>query len=328
MTNYSFQQSDEETVTTYSFQTDSEENTDGGDSFPARLKEFDQWLVTHDTPWNDERNKSPRYPASGWNKGNPIPFTEAYRRSRWADNAGVAFCFTKDGPFIGFDLDDVRRAGEFTDEALALVEQLDSYTEVSSSGEGLHVIAEGERIDERDNRADLSEQGHIEVYENNRYFVLTADVYEGYSTVKKRPTAVRAVQEDHLPDLPEDTSWSFERQQTAAYGQQSGRGQTDATPEQIRRTIEEYGKEDVLRLWEGSSRGYPSPSEADLAFAAHLYFWCKGDRQLMDKCFRASDRMREKWDEVHSSNGETYGEMTIGKACQTNEDTFGGSYVE
>lgn len=325
MTDYSFQQSDEETDSTYSFQTDSEENTGGGDSFPSRLKEFDQWLVTHDTPWNDERNKSPRYPVSGWNERNLIPFTEAYRRSRWADNAGVAFCFTEDGPFVGFDLDDVRRDSEFTDEALAVVEQLNSYTEVSSSGEGLHVIAEVERVDIRDHRADLSEQGHIEVYEKDRYFVLTGDVYEGYSTVKKRPRAVQTVQGEHLP---EDTSWSFEHQQRPANGQQSGGRQTDATPKQIRRTIEEYGKDDVLRLWDENDRGYPSPSEADLAFAAHLYFWCKGDRQLMDECFRASDRMREKWDEVHSSNGETYGEMTIAKACQTNEHTFGGSYIE
>jgi len=322
----------EETDTTYSFQTDSEENTGGGDSFPSRLKEFDQWLVTHDTPWNDERNKSPRYPEKGWNDGNLIPFEDAYRRSRGTDNAGIAFCFTEDGPFIGFDLDDVKRDGEFSDEALAIIEQLASYTEVSSSGDGLHVIAEGERAANREHRADLSEQGHIEVYEKDRYFVLTGDVYEGYSTVEKRSTAVRVVQEDHLP---KDTSWSFEQQQMPSNGQQSGEEQTDTTPEQVRRTIEAYAGNDttsvdrtVLRLWDGSDCGHPSPSEADLEFAAHLYFWCKGDQQLMDECFRASGRMREKWDEVHSSDGETYGEMTIAKACRTNEETFGGSYVK
>lgn len=312
-------------MTDYSFQTDSKEDTGGGDSFPSQLKEFDQWLVTHDTPWNEERNKSPRYPSKGWNGGNLISFAKAYRRSRWVDNAEIAFCFTEDGPFIGFDLDDVKRKGEFTEEALAIVEQLASYTEVSSSGDGLHVIAEGERVADRDHRADLSKGGHIEVYEMDRYFVLTGDIYEAYSTVEKRPTAVRAVQEGHLP---EDTLRSFKQQQAGSNGQESGDKQTNTTPEQVRRTIEAYSQENVLRLWEGSNRGYPSSSEADLAFAAYLYFWCKGDRQLMDDCFRASDRMRPKWDDVHSSDGDTYGEMTIAKASQTNEDTFGGDYVE
>jgi putative DNA primase/helicase len=65
-----------------------------------------------------------------------------------------------------------------------------------------------------------------------------------------------------------------------------------------------------------------------MAFVAQLHYWCKGDQQLMDECFRASGRMRPKWDEIHSSGGTTYGEMTIRKVCRTNSDTFGGRYVE
>ena len=109
----------------------------------------------------------------------------------------------------------------------------------------------------------------------------------------------------------------------------------DATPEQVRQTIRAYVKTDshdvsreVLRLWRGSDEGRPSASEADMAFVAQLHYWCKGDQQLMDDCFRASRRMRPKWDEVHSSDGATYGEMTIRKVCRTNSDTFGGRYVE
>ncbi|WP_394338598.1 hypothetical protein [Halorubrum sp. 48-1-W] len=47
----------------------------------------------------------------------------------------------------------------------------------------------------------------------------------------------------------------------------------------------------------------------------------------MDDCFRAFDRMRQKWDEGHSSDGVTSGEMTILKVCRNNSDTFGESYV-
>ncbi|MFB6178653.1 MAG: hypothetical protein ABEI77_02880 [Halorientalis sp.] len=68
-----------------------------------------------------------------------------------------------------------------------------------------------------------------------------------------------------------------------------------------------------------------------------MFLWhprCKGDQQLIDECFRASGRygMRPqpvpKWDEVHYSNGDTYGEGIIRKVCRTNSETFGGRYVK
>ncbi|ELZ30580.1 hypothetical protein C475_00520 [Halosimplex carlsbadense 2-9-1] len=66
----------------------------------------------------------------------------------------------------------------------------------------------------------------------------------------------------------------------------------------------------------------------DMFFMNQLYYWCKSNQQLMDECFRASGGVRPKWDEVHASDGATYGKMTIEKVCRTNSDTFGGRYVE
>jgi len=252
--------------------------------------------------------------------------TRQGRTTRWSGG----FCFTESGPFVGFDLDEVREDGEFTDEALGIVRRLDSYTEVSSSGGGLHVIAEGERLDDRKTRGDLSASGHIEVHDESRYFALTGDVYDGHTSVESGPTVVREVQDDYLPKRQ---TFSFTGQQTPVNGRQFDRGQTDATPEQVRRTIRAYVKTDshdvdqeVLRLWQGSDEGRPSPSEADMAFVKQLYYWCRGDEKSMDECFRASGRMRPKWDEQHGD--QTYGEMTIQKVCRTNSETFGGEYVE
>nr|ABQ75819.1 phage-related protein [uncultured haloarchaeon] len=71
------------------------------------------------------------------------------------DNTGISFRSTDDGPFIGFDFDKVRVDGDFREEVLDLVQRLDSYTEVSSSGKRLHVIAEGDRLDDRKNEEHL-----------------------------------------------------------------------------------------------------------------------------------------------------------------------------
>jgi putative DNA primase/helicase len=110
-------------------------------------------------------------------------------------------------------------------------------------------------------------------------------------------------------------------------------GQTDVTPEQVRRTIQAYVKTDshdvdqeLLHLWRGSDEGRPSASEADMALIKQLYYWCKGDQQLMDQCFRASGRMRLKWDQQRGDS--TYGEMTIQKVSRTNNHTFDGKYIK
>lgn len=45
----------------------------------------------------------------------------------------------------------------------------------------------------------------------------------------------------------------------------------------------------------------------------------------MDALFRQSGRMRAKWDEVHSSDGRTYGEMTIASAVEACRDVYKGN---
>jgi primase-polymerase (primpol)-like protein len=302
------------------------------EDFPNRLKDFDQWLVTHDKPWDDESHKSPKYPTSWNDDGDLLSFEGAYDRYKSMDNTGIAVRFTDSGPFVGFDFDEVRVDGDFTEEVLDLVRRLDSYTEMSSSGKGLHVIAEGDHLDDRKNEGQLSDCGELEVYDTDRYFVLTGDVYDGLTSVKNRPTVVREVQDDYLPER--QTS-SVTGQQKPVSEQEFNGGQTDATPEQVRQTIRAYVKTDscdvdreLLRLWRGSDGGRPSASEADMAFVKQLYYWCKGDQQLMDECFRDSRRMRPKWDEAHSADGATYGEMTIRKVCRTNSDIFRGRYMK
>jgi len=289
--------------------------------FPERLKQHDQWLVT--------RDKQPVVPSKGWNDSvNLLSFTEAQQKTEKL-GGDIAFCFTKSGPFVAFDFDDVKEGSNFTEEALDLVERLDSYTEVSSSGTGLHVIAEGEHLDNRKTRGNLSEAGHLEVYDQSRYFVLTGDIFNGLETAESRPTSVRVVQEEYLSKANSNGSAGTQKPLSE---QEYINESIDVTPKQVRRTIEtyvEYGDVDeaVLRLWRGSNEDYKSTSEADMALISHLYFWCQGDPRLMDECFRASSRMRRKWDEVRTSDGVTYGELTIREVCQSNTETFEGKYV-
>ena len=60
--------------------------------------------------------------------------------------------------------------------------------------------------------------------------------------------------------------------------------------------------EKFRRLWSGDITGYPSHSEADAALTSMLAFWCGGDAGQIDRLFRQSGLMREKWDELRGAD--------------------------
>ena len=63
--------------------------------------------------------------------------------------------------------------------------------------------------------------------------------------------------------------------------------------------------------------GYESQSESDMALCRLLADHCQGNTLMIDLLFRKSELYREKWDKVHSANGQTYGDKTINKALET-----------
>lgn len=65
-------------------------------------------------------------------------------------------------------------------------------------------------------------------------------------------------------------------------------------------------------LWSGDISGYNSRSEADMALCNWLAWWTNKDADRMDRLFRTSGLMREKWDRRQS--GTTYGALTIQEA--------------
>ncbi|MCH8054993.1 MAG: hypothetical protein IH857_02415 [Deltaproteobacteria bacterium] len=77
----------------------------------------------------------------------------------------------------------------------------------------------------------------------------------------------------------------------------------------------------IKALYEGNMSGYPSQSEADLALCSLLAFWTEDPTQL-DRIFRTSGLYREKWDEGHYADGQTYGQKIISKALAGNRQHY------
>ncbi|MFC7074511.1 hypothetical protein ACFQJ7_10985 [Halovenus rubra] len=295
---------------------------------PETLRECDQWVCWREEERDGKPTKIPVTPGAGGFASSTEPETWAsfeaaldYTETAHAD--GVGFVFTDDDPIVGVDLDDCRdpETGDVDDAALDIIERLDSYTEVSPSGTGYHVLIRGELPDGRNRR------GSIELYDTARFFTVTGDHVERAPTcVARRQDALRAIHREYVQDTERDTASESEQRGGANdRAPMTGAAGVDVDLEDedlLEKARNASNGEKFERLWNGNTAGYDSQSEADMALCCLLAFWTGGDRTQMDHLFRQSGLLREKWDEVHYADGSTYGEKTIERAIATTSEFY------
>ncbi len=177
------------------------------DRIPTELAERPQWVCWRwewtgrtPKPWT----KVPINPATGTKASSTNPATwgtlaaalEGLRRLPGI--AGVGYVFDAADPYVGFDQDGCRDAqtGHVTPEAMALAGRLDSYTEASVSGSGLHTIV----------RATLppggNRKGAIEAYAAGRFFTFTGCTLPGLDTITDRADEVAQWHQETFPPPP------------------------------------------------------------------------------------------------------------------------------
>jgi primase-polymerase (primpol)-like protein/FtsZ-binding cell division protein ZapB len=298
------------------------------EEIPETLREREQWVCWREEERDDKLTKIPITPATGGFASSTDPETWAsfetaleYTETDHAD--GVGFVFTDDDPIVGVDLDDCRdpETGDVDDAALDIIERLDSYTEVSPSGTGYHVLIKGELPEGRNRR------GSIELYDTARFFTVTGDHVERTPTrVARRQDALTAIHREYVQDTERDTV-SKSEQRGGADDQSPTTGAADVDVDLEDENLLEKARnasngEKFERLWNGNTVGYDSQSEADMALCCLLAFWTGGDRTQMEQLFRQSGLFREKWDEVHYADGSTYGEKTIERAIATTSEFY------
>ena len=108
--------------------------------------------------------------------------------------SGLGFRFKSRDPFLGVDLDDVRNpeTGEVLAWAKDLVARFATYTEISPSGTGLHIISRA-RLPRAVTKTIVNACG-VEMYFDGRYFTITGNQLEG----TPRKIADAQIQADYL----------------------------------------------------------------------------------------------------------------------------------
>ena len=297
-------------------------------ALPASLRERKQWVCWREEERDGKPTKIPVMPGAGAFASATDPDTWdsfetaiGYTETKNAD--GVGFVFTDNDPIVGVDLDDCRdpETGEVDDAAVDIIERLDSYTEISPSGTGYHVLITGELPDGRNRR------GSIELYDTARFFTVTGDHVEETPThVARRQDALVAIHREYVQDTDSDEK-SQSVQQGACNDQPATNGTVDVDvdledEELLEKAMNASNGSKFERLWNGNMAGYESQSEADMALCCLLAFWTGGDHARVDQLFRQSGLLREKWDEIHYADGSTYGEKTIERAIANTSEFY------
>lgn len=173
------------------------------EAVPEELQQYRQWVVWKAMPITKRDGsvkvtKVPHSPKTGKPASSNRPgtwgtFDDACMAYLMDGYTGVGFVFTADDPFVGVDLDNCfDESGNLRDDARRAVDELQSFTEKSPSGKGLHIICKGE----------LPGAGHCdnkagrEMYQEGRFFTITADVVEGLGTVEVGGAALNTLYSD------------------------------------------------------------------------------------------------------------------------------------
>jgi putative DNA primase/helicase len=142
------------------------------ENIPGELKARPQWVV-----WKAVGDKPDKVPYSARSRRRASStdlltwstFQEALEAYETGEYAGLGFMFSSADPNTEIDLDNcVDEDGEIALWAQEMARYFDSYTELSATGTGLHIIVRGNVPNRRKG----------EVYSSKRFFTVTGHIVE------------------------------------------------------------------------------------------------------------------------------------------------------
>ncbi len=244
-------------------------------SIPAELKNLGQWVCwryEHGTKMlkiaGTLRNAKSTDPETWRSFGQCL----AAHETRPGRYAGLGFVFTKDDPYVGVDLDDVRdpNTGVLTSRAAEIVARLSSYAEVSPSGTGVKLWIRGAL-----SRA--WKKPGVEVYPHARWFAVTGWILpDSPPTIESRQEELEEIIREEFPEPQEPPRRPYadspgERvdllELLAAAGVQVLRELPDGTAERVW-TI-------VCPWWREHTRGDRSGTRVGQYADGALFFHCE-----------------------------------------------------
>jgi hypothetical protein len=283
------------------------------DGISDELKALSQWVCWRLTAISDKWTKVPVQavnPALKASSTDPSTWgtyeaaIESYNSGR---PDGIGFVLTDDDPYTVVDMDACIADGDLSPAAEAAIQRLNSYTEISPSGTGVHIFVRAEKPGDKSGAKSLG----YEFYSTGRYMTIT-----GHSLID-RPMTVEGRQEE-LNALYLEVLGDERREHPG--DRRHGNSPPHLTDDEVieeARTAKNGDK--FSRLWAGDTSAYDGDdSRADAAMAGILSFW-SGDNGQIARIMRRSGLNRPKFDRPD------YLERTINAARKGQSESYGGS---
>jgi len=283
-------------------------------NIPAELKQNTSFCVWKLEKRQGRPTKVPYNPKNGQlaRTNDPSTFADfatamkAYAMGGWD---GIGYRVSEG---IGaIDIDHcIREDGSLNDVAASILAFLpDAYFERSPSGTGLRGffrLSPDFAYDKTVYYINNRKHG-LEVYlpgVTNRFVTVTGDVYRP-GTVTRNDEALQNLLDTFMKRAKPTTGSTIEPCSYLSDEQVIAHASKSESGDKFRALME--GR------WE---EGYDSQSDADMALVSMLAFWCGNVEEQIDRIFRVSGLMRDKWD--RRTGDSTYGQISIRNAIATN----------
>jgi len=269
----------------------------------SQLQDMPQWVV-----WRAEVDREGKPKKAPYNPNHRNAYASVKIPKSWGSldaaltalatglYSGIGFVITPPLVFVDLDHSVSKETGEITDpQTIDIVQAINSYTETSPSGTGLHVLAYATMPGKNIHTA-------IEMYGRDRFTTITTShLATSPAAIENRQEAITNLYHRFALVLPPAPV------QNTRGGEASG---------QLHELPPEAESDQVLqRLLRGDMTGFESQSSADFVLIMKLLHWTGDDTALTRQLFLSSPLgQREK---ATRKTGEvTYVDMTINNAIR------------
>ena len=235
-----------------------------------------------------------------------------HKNNSYFDGIGIVLGHTTKGTLCGLDIDNcIDKYGNISDNALEIINLLNTYTEISISGKGIHCLFFANKIGGNCKNNNINWCKCLELYDKNRFFTLS-----GYTLNDK-----------NIEYRQEQCNIIYEKY-FCKYDKIKQSNQSFRKNENFNNSARIYGN-DYLNYIFSKDKKFKSywfrtisisdESSADYGFLNKLKYWLDGNPILMKEWFLKSPYFMQK-DDSHKNkclgkdrNGISYLEFSINK---------------
>jgi primase-polymerase (primpol)-like protein len=182
---------------------------------PGALRDIPHWVNWRYVTRQGKQTKVPVTPGTGeWARTTDPSSWSTYQHAlQWSPGtSGIGFVLTRDARITGIDLDNVLLTNRLHSDVRWLIDALDSYTEISPSGNGLRIFVRAQKNTARCSSAWPVPGMSIEMYDGGRFLTVTGRIYERRRPLRRVQRKLDTICEQILgiEEIKPDVQWDYD----------------------------------------------------------------------------------------------------------------------